>query len=77
MQATVHSFDPTSRTGVLVTDGGVLVPLADDAMADSALRTLRPGQRLTVDIVGRGSSARATRISIETVGMVPARPSRP
>ena len=77
MQATVHSFDPNSRTGVLVTDEGVLVPLAPDALDESALRTLRPGQRLTVQIVGRGTRAVATLISIETVGMVPARPSRP
>ena len=77
MQATVHSFDPTSRTGVLVTDGGVLVPLADEAFDASALRTLRPGQRLTVEITGRGTDARAVRIALESVGLVPTRPSRP
>lgn len=77
MQATVHVFDPTSRTGSVVTDDGVLVPLAPEALEESALRTLRSGQRLTVDITGRGPAARVTRIAIESVGHVPARSSRP
>jgi hypothetical protein len=77
MQATVHVFDPTSRTGSVVTDGGVLIPLAPEAFEESALRTLRSGQRLTVEISGRGTAARVTRIAIETVGQVPARGSRP
>ena len=77
MQATVHSFDPDSRSGSVVTDEGIVVPLAPTALADSALRTLRPGQRLTVTLTGRGMQARVTQIAIESVGVVPTRPSRP
>jgi len=77
MQATVHSFDPNTRSGTLVTDAGVLVPLDRQVVEDSALRTLRQGQRLTVTLAGRGAAARVTSIAIETVGMVPSRPSRP
>ncbi len=39
MQATVHVFDPTSRTGSVVTDDGVLVPLAPEAL-EAVLRSL-------------------------------------
>lgn len=77
MQATVHSFDPTTGSGTVVTDAGVLVPLSPKAFETSALRTLRQGQRLTVTITGRGAQAQVATIAIETVGMVPGNPSRP
>lgn len=77
MQATVHSFDPDTHSGSVVTDDGIVVPLAPTALADSALRTLRPGQRLTVTLLGRGTQSQVTRIAIESVGVVPTRPSRP
>jgi 2-phospho-L-lactate/phosphoenolpyruvate guanylyltransferase len=77
MQATVHAFDPTTRSGTLVTDDGVLLPLAPEAVEGSALRTLRQGQRLTVTVTGRGAQARVTAIALESVGHVPANPSRP
>jgi 2-phospho-L-lactate guanylyltransferase len=77
MQATVHSFDPNTRSGSVVTDSGVLVPLPGEVFDASALRTLRQGQRLTVTIAGRGAAAQVTSIAIESVGMVPAHPSRP
>jgi 2-phospho-L-lactate guanylyltransferase len=77
MQATVHSFDPDTRGGTVVTDDGILVPLGPRAVEESALRTLRQGQRLIVTITGRGSRAEVTAIAIENVGVVPANPSRP
>jgi 2-phospho-L-lactate guanylyltransferase len=77
MQATVHSFDPNTSSGTLVTDDGVLVPLGPDAFAESNLRTLHPGQRLTIGLAGRGAQAQVTHLAIETVGMVPTRTSRP
>ncbi|HEY6796299.1 MAG TPA: hypothetical protein VI248_16610, partial [Kineosporiaceae bacterium] len=77
MQATVHAFDPTTRSGTVVTDDGVLVPLAREVLEKSPLRTLRQGQRLTVTIAGLGAQAQVTSIALESVGQVPAHPSRP
>jgi len=77
MQATVHSFDPDSRGGSVVTDEGILVPLGPQALEESALRTLHQGQRLTVTVTGTGAQARVTTLALESVGMVPTRPSRP
>jgi 2-phospho-L-lactate guanylyltransferase len=77
MQATVHSFDPATRGGVVVTDDGELLPFGGPTVDESALRMLRPGQRLTVEITGSGAEARVTRIGITRVGVLPARPSRP
>jgi 2-phospho-L-lactate/phosphoenolpyruvate guanylyltransferase len=77
MQATVHAFDPDTRSGTVVTDGGVLVPLSPQAFEESALRTLRPGQRLTVVITGIGAQAQVTALAIESVGNVPDAQSRP
>jgi 2-phospho-L-lactate guanylyltransferase len=77
MQATVHSFDPDTLSGTVVTDDGVLVPLSPQAFEESALLTLRQGQRLIVVISGVGAQARVSQLGIETVGMVPERPSRP
>lgn len=77
MQATVHRFDPATRSGSLVTDDGELLPFDAAAFDDSPLRLLRPGQRLTVTVSGTGTQARATRLALESVGVVPAKPSRP
>lgn len=48
MQATVASFDPTSRTGDLVTDDGLRLRFASAALAEH-IRHLRVGQRVHVD----------------------------
>jgi 2-phospho-L-lactate guanylyltransferase len=77
MQATVHRFDPNTFSGAVVTDDGVLLPLDRTVVESSALRTLRVGQRLTIDVEGRGRDARVSRIALESVGHVPSRPSRP
>jgi hypothetical protein len=47
MQATVHTFAPDGSGSVLLDDGREL-PFAAAAFAESGLRLLRPGQRLTV-----------------------------
>jgi 2-phospho-L-lactate/phosphoenolpyruvate guanylyltransferase len=77
MQATVHGFDPTTHSGSVVTDAGVLLPFGREAFEASPLRTLRQGQRLTVTVAGRGSQAHVTSIALESVGVVPGNPSRP
>lgn len=47
MQATVLTFDATSREGTVVTDDGTRLAMPADALAGSGLRHLRPGQRVT------------------------------
>jgi 2-phospho-L-lactate guanylyltransferase len=77
MQATVHRFDPATRTGSVVTDAGVVVPFDAEAFATGALRHVRTGQRLTVVVEGEGAGARVVRLALESVGQVPEDSSRP
>jgi len=51
MQATVHSFDPETRTGSVLRDDGVRLAFDAHTFDDSGLRLLRSGQRLTVEVV--------------------------
>jgi hypothetical protein len=77
MQATVFAFDPTTQDGTVVTDDGVLVPFTRQVLEDSPLRLLRPGQRLIITVTGADADARVTSMGLESVGVVPAKPSRP
>ena len=77
MQATVHRFDPATRTGSVVTDAGVVVPFDADAFATCSLRHERTGHRLTVVVEGEGAAARVVGLSLEGVGRVAGTPSRP
>ncbi len=49
MQATVHRFDPDDWSGEVVLDDGLLLPFGPEALADSGLRLLRVGQRLSLE----------------------------
>lgn len=51
MQATVHRFDPETRTGSVLRDDGVELRFEAPALDGSGLRLLRIGQRLTVDVI--------------------------
>ena len=77
MQATVHRFDPATGAGTVVTDQGLVLPFDPEAFAASRLRHLRTGQRLTVDVAGEGPDAAVVALALGTVGLPPARPSRP
>jgi cold shock CspA family protein len=51
-QATVKSYDSLTRTGALVSDDGVReIAIDERAMEGSMFRFLRPGQRVTYDLV--------------------------
>jgi len=63
VQATVYRFDSDSGSGQVLTDGGVLLPFASDALATSGLRHLRPGQRLTVEV----TDERVVRLSLGSI----------
>lgn len=66
-QATVKRYDSLSKTGVLVSDDGATEWTIDaTALEGSMFRFLRPGQRVTFDLVeGAGGAApRNLRIGI-------------
>lgn len=51
-QATTKSYDSETRTGVLVADDGVTeYEIDSEAMDTGMFRFLRPGQRVTFDLV--------------------------
>lgn len=50
MQATVHTFDATTRCGAVILDDGIVLPFEAPAFNASGLRHLRLGQRLTIDL---------------------------
>lgn len=52
MQATVFSFDASSRNGSVIDDEGVVVAFDSTAFDRSGLLHVRPGQRLTVELDG-------------------------
>lgn len=55
-QATVKTYDSITRSGTMVSDDGQTTWTVDaDAMDSSPMfRFLRPGQRVTFDLVDRG-----------------------
>lgn len=66
-QATVKRYDSISRTGVLVSDDGATEWSIDDASLEGSMfRFLRPGQRVTFDLVeaAGGASPRNLRIGV-------------
>jgi 2-phospho-L-lactate/phosphoenolpyruvate guanylyltransferase len=67
MQATVETYDPTSRSGTVLLDDGVAVPFPANALAGSRLRLLRPGQRVRLETSGDGASLRIERLQILTL----------
>jgi len=51
-QATVKSYDSITRTGTLVADDGTTEYRIDEVSMDTSMfRFLRPGQRVTFDLV--------------------------
>jgi cold shock CspA family protein len=75
MQATVHRFDPDTRSGEVIRDDGTVLAFAASVFDASGLRHLRVGQRLSLDIdlsaqadAEGEASSRATRIWIVGIG---------
>ncbi|CAM4034475.1 hypothetical protein [Janibacter anophelis] len=62
MQATVFSHDPDTTT--VVTDDGRRLHVAPEVFAASALRFVRPGQRVSITVEG----TRVTRLWIVGIG---------
>ena len=60
------SWDAGSRSGEVVTDAGISLPMAPGALDGSGLRHLRPGQRVTCALAtapSAGSVVHTVRIN--------------
>jgi cold shock CspA family protein len=66
MQGTVKTYDPETRSGVLLSDDGAEVTFDAAAMKGSALRLLRIGQRLDFRTGENGEQAAAGSLKIPT-----------
>lgn len=66
MQATVRAFDPDTGAGSALLDDGTAVTFSGEVFAVSALRHLRPGQRLSVDLAADGRTV--DRLWIRGIG---------
>jgi 2-phospho-L-lactate/phosphoenolpyruvate guanylyltransferase len=54
MQASVHTFDEDSGAGSVLLDDGREVRFSGEVFAASALRHVRPGQRLSIEVAAEG-----------------------
>ena len=64
-QGTVKTYDSVTRTGVLVSDDGETRWEVDAAAMDSGMfRFLRPGQRVTFDLIEEDGSKRLRNLRI-------------
>jgi cold shock CspA family protein len=62
MQGVIKSYDPTTGTGVVITDTDLSeFDLSADALAGSIFRMVRQGQRVVFDLDADG---RATRLRL-------------
>lgn len=69
VQATVHSFDPATGAGAVLTDDGVRLPMPAQALVGSGLRLLRPGQRVTCLLVGDPDSPDVQVAAVRITGI--------
>ena len=67
MQATVSAFDPHTASGRVLADDGIEILFAADALVDSGLRTLRPGQRVRLEVSGDAATPRIVKLQIITL----------
>ena len=64
-QATVKAYDSITRSGVLIADDGETTFEIDSAAMDSGMfRFLRPGQRVTFDVIEEAGSKRIRNLRI-------------
>jgi cold shock CspA family protein len=65
-QATVKTYDSMTRSGALVSDDGAKEWRVDPEVMDSSpmFRFLRPGQRVTFDLVDSGGEEKIRNLRI-------------
>lgn len=67
MQATVSRYDDVTGGGAVLLDDGLELPFGAEALRDTGLRLLRPGQRVRVSITGQGADRRVDGLQILTL----------
>ncbi len=70
MQASVHTFDPSTDEGSVLLDSGRAIGFDAGVFAASTLRHLRVGQRLSVELSGdpEADGTCVTRLWIVGIG---------
>ncbi len=71
MQASVHRFDGEDGSGSVLLDTGLLLDFDGTVFAGSALRHLRPGQRVSIEVEPADPEdvdARVTRLWLVGIG---------
>ncbi len=64
-QATVKTYDSITRTGVLISDDGATEFEVDPTAIETGMfRFLRPGQRVTFDLVEEGGERKPRNLRI-------------
>jgi 2-phospho-L-lactate/phosphoenolpyruvate guanylyltransferase len=67
VQATVATFDPSTRAGSVLLDDGTELPYDADAFDAGGLRTTRVGQRVRIRTVGSGAGLRVAFLTLVTL----------
>ncbi|HSK25789.1 MAG TPA: hypothetical protein VK894_02645 [Jiangellales bacterium] len=67
MQATVRTFDAETRVGTVLLDDGTELPYDSAAFDVGALRLVRPGQRVRIEVTGRGAECRVAALTLATL----------
>ena len=74
MQATVHQFDPETRSGSVLTDDGVLLAFDAAAFDAGGLRKLRTGQRLSIELSAAAGTGPARIVRLRLGSILPPAP---
>jgi 2-phospho-L-lactate guanylyltransferase len=64
MQATVATYDETSRSGSVFLDDGTRLSFDAAALVDTGLRLLRPGKRVRLDTAPDGGILRVQILTL-------------
>jgi cold shock CspA family protein len=67
MQATVSRYDAETASGAVLTDTGIELPFGPEALAQTRVRLLRPGQRVRLQTAGSGSTLTITSVQFITM----------
>ena len=67
MQATVSRYDDVTRGGAVLLDDGLELPFGPEALRDTGLRLLRPGQRVRISTTGENADRRVDSLQILTL----------
>jgi 2-phospho-L-lactate/phosphoenolpyruvate guanylyltransferase len=67
VQATVRSFDPTTRSGTVLLDDGVELTYDRPAFDAGGVRLLRVGQRVRIELAGDAGARRVTFLTVATL----------